>query len=376
MRIAVVAGILALAMVCPAQRIKTEIDAQTPEGQMLQMAGQEENEAKRLALYEEYLAKHPKHEMAPYAWLQAQPLYLKAGNHAKVVEAAEAVLAADPMNAPAAYNALQAMEQQKNYEGIKAWSARTVEAARKVIATKQPEDEDEVEHWKREVDYARQVITRCEYSLYAAALQAADAAVTIDMASTLEQRHPESQYNAQIAGRYALALFQAGQKEKAALVAEKHLAEDKTNEDLAFYAADWYFQKKDWPKSVQYGQALVAALEPKKAPEGVDTAAWEKRKTTLLGLGWWYQGMAHGASSRWEEADKAMRGALPYIAGNNEMLAPAYFYLGLANYNLGKKTGNKAQLADGRKYTELCTKIKSPYQGPASRNLQGMLAGK
>jgi tetratricopeptide (TPR) repeat protein len=365
-----------LAALCPAQRIKTEINAQTPEGLILQMAAQESDDAKKLGLYEEFLTKNPKHEMAPYAWVQAQPLYLKAGNHAKVIEAAEAVLAADPLNAPAAYNALQSMEQQKNNEGIKTWSARTVEAAQKMIATKQPQDEDAVEFWKHEVDFAKQVITRCEYSLYAAALQASAGAVTIDMASTLEQRHPESQYNAQIAGRYALALYQAGQKEKAGLVAEKHLAADKTNEDLAFYAADYYFQKKDAAKTIGYAQTLVEALANKQAPAGVDAAAWDKRKTTLLGLGYWYQGMMHGANSKWEEAEKAMRAALPHIAGNTEMLAPAYFYLGLANYNLGKKSGNKAQLADGRKFTEMCAKIKSPYQGPASRNLQGMLAGK
>jgi tetratricopeptide (TPR) repeat protein len=375
MRTAVVTAMLTLAMVCPAQRIKTEIDAQTPEGLLLQQAAQEEDEAKKLALYGEFLAKHPKHEMAPYAWLQAQPLYLKAANHAKVLEAAEAVLAADPLNAPAAYNALQSMEQQKDNEGIKTWSARTVEAARKMIATKQPEDEEEAELWKQEVDYARQVITRAEYALYAGALQTGEAAVTIDLASTLEQRHPESQYNAQIAGRYALALYQAGRKEDAARVAEKHLAADPKNEDLAFYAADWHFQKKEWGQAVQFGQMMVAALSDKPAPAGADPAAWEKRKTALLGMGWWFQGMSHGASSRWAEADKAFRAALPFIAGNNELLAPAYFYLGLSNYTLGKKKGDKTRLADGRKFTEACVKIKSPYQAQASRNLQAILQG-
>ena len=83
---------LAFTLAVVAQGYKFEIDTQTPEGQLLQKAGQASSDADKIAAYEEFLAKYPQHPGVVYAWNQVQPLHLKAGALDKVITAAAAIL--------------------------------------------------------------------------------------------------------------------------------------------------------------------------------------------------------------------------------------------------------------------------------------------
>ena len=368
-----------LAGMAQAQRHKFDLNTSTPEGQLLQQAAQSTDDATKIKLYSEFVEKNPKHPATAWVYDQLVPLYLKAGDYDKTIAGAEAALALDPANPVIAYQALQASEQKKDYEGVKKWSATTADAAQKVLAQKKPDDEDEVEAWKREVDYSQQVIKRTEYSLYAGVLQATDPKVQVGLYEELERRNPKSEYLAQGAGQYFLALRQSGQEDKAFQVAEKTLASDQSNEDMLVVAASRYMdpKTKDPAKSLAYATKLVELMNTKPAPEGVAAADWDKKKTSLIGLGYWIQGMNYGTQNNWAQADKAFRAALPHIQGNNELLAPAYFYLGLSNYRMAEgPKGNKALLAEARKFNQACAAIKGPYQAQAQKNLTAMGAGK
>ena len=358
-----------------AQRHKFDLNAQTPEGQLLQQAAQASDDATKIKLYNEFLEKYPKHQGAPWVYDQVVPLYLKAGELDKTIAGAEASLAIDSANPLIAYQALQASEQKKDFEGVKKWSAATADAAQKILAQKKPDDNDEVEAWKREVEYSQQVIKRTEYSLYASMLQTTDPKVQIGLYEELERRNPKSEYLTQAAGPCFLALRQLGQEDKAFLVAEKTLATDQSNEDMLVVAASRYLdpKSKDPVKSLAYSSKLVEVMNSKPAPAGVPAADWEKKKTSLLGLGYWMQGMNYGAQSNWAQTDKSFRAAMPHIQGNNELLGAAYFYLGLSNYRMGEgPKGNKALLPEARKFNQACAAIKSPYQAQAQKNLAAM----
>lgn len=379
MRVPILVSLLALASgLALAQRPTFTLDAETPEGQMLQAAAMEEDEAKKLALYETFLKQYAGHQYTWWAWAQAQTLYLKTENYDKVIEAAEAVLAKDPLNSPVAYNALQAAEKKQDHEAIMAWSARTAEAARKMLETKKPEDEDEAAAWEREADYARQVIIRCEYSLYAAAAAATDPKIIASLAAALEERHPESQYVPQIAVRHFAALQQLKEVEKSVALAERTLEKDKSNPEMMLAAADYYMQgRKDLEKALSFAGMLVETVEPMNAPQGMAPDAWEARKKTLIGLGHWMQGMVLSEQKKWAPSDEAFRKALPFIAGNNDLLGPAYFFLGLANYNMSRAgKGNVKLRQEAIRFNELCAKIKGPYQNQAAKNLNAIYAGK
>jgi len=362
-----------------AQRYKFELNAETPEGQLLQKAGQESDDDKRIALYEEFLKAHPSHAGAGYAWATVQPLYLKSGQLDKALEAADKGLSIDPFNAALGHGGLKAAEQKKDLAAIKTWSGRTAEAAKKILELKAPEDDEEAETHKREVDYAKQVMAYTEYAVYIVALQAQDPATIIDFTETLQQRNPSSEYLPQLNGRYFLALRQTGQADKALAVAEKILDKDQSNEDMLLVAAESYMDgaKKNPDKVLLYAGKIVQMLPSKPAPQGIAEADWQKKRDTTLGVAHWMIGMTHGTQNKWIQTDQAMRAALPLIAGNQQLLGPAYFYLGLANYRLAEgPKGDKKRLPDARKYTQLCTQINGPYQAPAIKNLNAMNAGK
>ena len=56
------------------------------------------------------------------------------------------------------------------------------------------------------------------------------------------------------------------------------------------------------------------------------------------------------------------------------MLAPALFYLGTANYNLGKMTASKAKMLEGAKFSDQCAAIPGDLAQQASKNSAVMKA--
>lgn len=363
------------------QTSKYQINADTPEGKLLQQAGQEGEDAKRLALYEEFLAKYPKHEGAVYAWAQAQPLLLKAKAFDKVIAAAEAVVAAEPDNSVAAYNGLQACEQKSDAACIVQWANRTVDAARKKLASKKPDDEGE-ETWAHEIDYAKQVITRCEYAYYAAALKFTDPQTITELFEALEKVNADSQYSAPAGARYFVALLQLKDFAKAQSFGERAADKDRANEDILLFVADANLSTtKDYDKAAGYAAKLIATLPGQAPPQGTAPADWETKKKNAIARAYWIQGTAFGAKEKWVECDQALRTGLPLIqasASAKDLLPGAYFYLGLSNYNLARATPKRdpARTADARKYFTLCSQLSSPFQNPAIKNLNAMTLGK
>jgi hypothetical protein len=377
MRRLLIAALLLAAAPAAAQRKPYQINAQTPEGLLLQRAGQEEEESKKIALYEEYLAKHPQHDGVTYALVQLQPLLLKAKQYDKVIQMGEQILKAEPENAPAAYNVLQACEQKQDAACVIAWSAKTVEAAKKMLAAPKPADEDEAATWKQEQDYATQVITRAEYSLYAQGLQATDLNKAVQLFAALEAMNIDSQYMPEAGARYFVALLQLKDMARAQKLAETMAAKNKANDDMLLFLADLSLTgSKDYAKAAEYAARVTELLPSAAAPQGMDAAAWENKKKSSMGRAYWIAGVAQGSLQKWAESEQAMRAALPLIESNKELLPGAYFYLGLSNYKMAEgPKGDKKRMADARKYTTLCAQMKSPFQGPAQKNLQAM-AGK
>jgi hypothetical protein len=371
---------LAFAAAAMAQGRKFQIDTQTPEGLWLQKANQEPSDAGKIAAYEEFLARYPQHPGAVYAWGQIQPLLLKAGALDKVITGAVVILAANPDNSPAAYNALQAAEQKNDVPAIILWSNRTVDAARKAIESKKPEDAGEAAAWIANVDYAKQVITRCEYSLYASALKATDPAGIASLYEALEKMNAQSQYIPMAGPRYFIALLQQKDLPKAQAFAEAAAARNQANEDMLLFIADANLNANNTDKAATYAAQLTATLTAQPAPQGVAAADWEAKKKNTLARAHWIAGVASGAKSEWLDSEKFMRAALPLIEGNaplKDLLPGAYFYLGLSNFSLAKgPKPDPARRAEARKYFTLCAAIPSPFQNQATVNLKALSAGK
>jgi len=207
---------LLLAGSAMAQRHKVNINTETPEGQMLQQIGQEGDGAKQLPMFEKFLEQYPKSENLAWVYSQMEPLYVKANQPDKAIEIGDKLIALDPEDLETALQTLKAAETKKDPDLVKKWSNTTGAIAQKVIATPQPKDEDEVEEWKKKMDYTKQVNTYSEYALYAMALQTQDPRKKVDLVDALEQRNPQSQYLATVTPLRFQAYLQLGDSENAA----------------------------------------------------------------------------------------------------------------------------------------------------------------
>src|SRR5581483_5142703 len=320
-----------------AQRHKLgEVNAEKPEGQLLQQIGQESDPAKKLALMEEFAGKYPQHEGAAWVYEQMEAAYLKAGQPDKAIAIGEKLIVLDPNDVETAHETLKAAEAKKDPDLILKWALITSKAARNVAASPQPKEEAEVEHWKQRVDYAKQVETYTDYSLYAASLQASDPQKKIALLEGLDQKSPSAEYVAKAQPMLFLAYRQANQNDKAVALAEKAASSGSANEDMLLVLADDALRKKNAEKVHSYSAKLIEMMNAKPKPDGVSDADWQNRKNTFIGMGHYFNGKQYMAQNRFAPADKELRAALPLISSNEALKPEVLFLLGLANYKMEK----------------------------------------
>jgi len=267
----------------------------------------------------------------------------------------------------AAYNKLKEAEGRKDPDGVLEWAQKTSAAARQVTSQPKPAGGDALEAWKRDTDYAAQVDTYTEYSMQASAQGAAPEKV-IALTEALEAQNPKSQYLGLVINVYLAALQKTGQTAKIVPAAERRAAADPNNEELLLVLADGYMNLKEPAKSIDYANRVVELMNTKAKPETVSDADWDKRKTTITGRGLFIAGVNYSIQNQYKESDKALRAALPLVQSNPDLLGPALFYLGVANYNLAKPTKDKKLAGEAAKFCDQSAAIKNPFQDQAKKN--------
>jgi len=277
------------------------------------------------------------------------------------------VRAADD-NMDAKFQSLQEAVAKKQVPDIKKLSLELFPIVQDALCETAPQAEDEKAAWKSRIDHAKSVGLYAEYALFVAAIES-PAATLIDLVDTLQTANSKSQYLDRAWGPYLLALSQTGAAAKVQAVAEKALANFPENEDLLLVLADNAVTKKQPDRALNYSNRLVASLAKRaKAPEGVPAAQWDRKRNAGLGRGYWISGVIYGERGNYANCDKNLRAALPLIQENKPMLGPALFYLGMADYNLGKMTLDKAKILEAAKFSQQSALIESPYTEQARHN--------
>jgi tetratricopeptide (TPR) repeat protein len=340
---------------------------------LLQQIGSESDEAKKLALLEDFATKYPKHEGAAWVYDQLVASYTKAGQYDKALAAGEKLVALDPTDVEGAYACLQAAEAKKDPAAVIKWSGTTSELARKLQQSQKPADAGEAEEWTRRVDYAKQVDVRAEYSLYATMLQTTDPKQKAQLAEALEQRNPQSQYLPQMAGQRFQAYMQSGDTAKAVALAQKAVDSGQGTVEMLLALASDAMTKKQPDKAVAYSKKAVDTAGTQPKPEGVSDGDWQAWKTQVTARAHWMAGLAHAGQNKWAAADQELRAALPGIKASPEMRAEALFYLGLANFKLAE-AGDAERARDALRFSEECAAIPGRFQTPARTNVKGIRA--
>ena len=269
------------------------------------------------------------------------------------------------------FQSLKDAEAKKDAAQVKSLAVKTCALTRQVISEPAPESADEKEAWSRHVAYAREIETYTEYALASIGLQGSPAE-TVELLSTLEQQNPKSKYLDEAYGRYLVALNQTGAAAKIPAVAEKALANFPDNEDLLLVLADNAMSHQQSDRALTHAERLINVLNRHQKPEGISAADWQRKRSASLGRAHWIAGIVHSEKNQYFEADKNLRAALPLIQGNTAMLAPTLYYLGVANYQLGKMTLNKALLMDAAKFSQQSAAIPSPFSQQAWHNAMVM----
>ena len=342
----------------------SEVDAEKPDGKILQQIMQADDQAKRTALLEQFVDQFPKADATPWALEQLLAGYAKSNQPDKVLSIGEKLLAVDPEETEAALQCLKAGEAKHDPELVKKYSTLASTLARKMIAEPQPKDDELVDTWKQEVSYATQVDAYCEYSLYRAFVESRDPKVTLEFGELLPQRYPKGQYSGKLDNAMFLAYRQAGQEAKAVSLAEKVLATDQSNEDMLLVVADNYLQNKKEPEKVHvYCAKLVEIMSAKPKPEGVADDAWAARKNTVIGVAHYMNGKLYFNENRFSQADQELRLSLPFVETTPASKGEVLFLLGFSNYNLKKPQ-------EAANFYRSCAAVKSDYQAKAAKNLQ------
>jgi hypothetical protein len=366
------AGLVLLALPCVLPVLAQEkqnfvFNPSTPEGQILQALGQETDDARKVTLAQDFLAKYPKHEAAGWVSAQLESGLLAEKDNDKVLEVADAAYANGP-DLDAAFYALKAAVAKGDIEQAKKWSARTTEAAHKAIAAAKAPTDDES---KQQLEYYKQVDEYSEYGLYVLALKAMPKE-EVDLVDTLIKQNPKSQYLSEVATSYFAALTKAGEGAKACPAAARMAVEK--NAEAMLYAADCNWRGSKADAVISYGAKAAEAASTRAKHEGASDSDFAAQKAALIGSANFYIGVGNAMEMRYGPANKALKAALPAIKGNSQLYAIALFDLGLANYQLGKPLGDKAQMREGLKYFQESAGIASPMQDQASKNAKLVLA--
>lgn len=261
----------------------------------------------------------------------------------------------------------EATESKQDAAQVKKLAAETCALARQVLSAPPPDSDTETQAWTSYVAHVRDIELYTEYALFATAIQAPPAA-TVDLLSTLERQNPKSKYLDEAYAPYFLALNQTGAASKIPAVAAKAIANFPNNEDLLLVLADTAMNGKQPDRALGYANRLLAALSKHAKPEGIPSADWERKRNAALGRGHWIAGLVYSEKAQYYQADTELRAALPLIQGNEAMRGPALFYLGLANYQLGKMMLNKARVLEAAKFSEQAAAIKGPLAQQAWHN--------
>jgi tetratricopeptide (TPR) repeat protein len=344
-----------------------EVNSGTPEGQLLQQAGQEEDAAKKMALQEQFIAQYPQHEAAAWVYEQLLTAYVKANDADKALAVADKLAAMPPECVENAQQTLKAAELKKDPDLVLKWSGKTADLAQKVVASPQPTDADEVENWKARVDYARQVNTYTEYSLYAMALGTADPKKQVALLEALQQRNAKSEYFAKAIDTLFVAYQKSGANDKAVALAQQTAATGNPSEDMLLVLTDDAAKKKDGDKVHAYSAKLIEIMSSKPKPEGVADADWTKRKNTFVGLAYSMSGQQYLSDGNLAQADAELRKSLPLVEGNGAVKTEVLFYLGVTNYKMEK-------VQEAYTFFKACAAVSSPFQATATKNLNAIKA--
>jgi tetratricopeptide (TPR) repeat protein len=354
------AWIVLLATLAPAQRAKPVIDLETKDGLLIEHIIQERDPAEKLRYMEQFAAQYPSHNAVAWVYDQLQPAYFEVKEYDGAMRIGALRLAIEPDNMDAAKIALRAAEAKKDDDQILKWADKLF-----VIAGRSHQAEA-----KQNQDYA-------EFCLYGAVTQSTDLQAKLALLEDLERHNPATRFVHSFPDEYFHIYHQLGNQEKAIEMAERGLKTEPDNVDMLLALAEFHFHKegvKDRQVALGFATHLIEVAEKKAPPATANEDEWAKKKSQALASAYYISGMANSLNNNFRQADQMLRLALPYVKDNESQLAALLYHLAMANYRLAEAGNDRSRPVDALKFMRRCASIHSPYQDQALKNAAGIKA--
>lgn len=269
------------------------------------------------------------------------------------------------------YSSLKEALPSKDVAKIKQLAAETHRHAQEVITSAAPTNAEEKKDWQDHVTRAKEIDVFADYALFSTALQS-EAAVAVDLFATLVEQSPKSKYLEDGYANYFGFLRATNAGAKVPAIAEAGLKANPDNVDCLTELMTAALGKGAQPTALAYAQRLIAAVAKHSKPEASAAAEWERRRGAALGYGYYVAGVVHSGQAKYFDAEKELRAALPYLRGNDAMLGPALFNLGVSCYQVGKMTLNKKMVLEGANFSKQASAIKGAHAAQAYTNASAM----
>src|SRR5581483_220238 len=186
---------------------------------------------------------------------------------------------------------------------------------------------------------------------------------------------PTSKFVAGLNDEYFRIYRSLGDEQKCIELAENGIKTEPANVDMLMFLAEYYFRKND-PKSrvlvLQYTAKTLESIDKTSRPSDVSDEEWNKKKSQMLGMANYMGGLSSSLNNNFKAADSMLRAALPYIKDSDTQQAALLYHLGMANYRLAEKTGDRTRPVDALRFMRRCAAIKSPFQEQAMRNVESI----
>ena len=345
-----------LVQCCPAQQDQPAAAPQTTELWVLKEMMLQSTPETRLALLGQFRGDFRKAELIPWAYDQICEAFEAAGQLDRALQAGEHLLALDPLAIEIAQKGLKLAEKKQDAALVRKWAETAGRVAESVLATPQA--------GKSRIESARSVLLYTDYLAYSAILGTADPATKRERVEEFLRCHKDSAYRSAAEDLYLETYRQAGDAKKTLEAAKRILEQDDSNVVALTVVAESYLEKENDPKKLlAYATRIMALLDRQQKPEGPAGAEWFKKKAALTGRAHWMIGTAAMQQEKFGQADRSIRAALPSLKGDSRMTSAALFYLGWANYRMGK-------FSDAIRFNKECILVNGPYRQHAEKNLQ------
>ncbi len=358
-----VAALALLVLPVAAQRYSANANPESAEGQFIELIGLQSDEAKKLALVEQFTQRFPRHPAVSWAYEQLQLAAIQAGDWDKALAFGERLAQLNPDDIEVAQINIKAAESKGDRTSVKLWSDYMSRINQRVLDAPPPKDPEQLEEWKRRTASAAQYAVRDEYAIYKKAFDSSDPKQQVKLLDELLKRNSDTIYLPQALVIYLNAYRSLGDNNNAMLTAEKILKTDQNNEDALLTAAEGHLRRGGASDKVMaYSARLVQLMATKKKPGIARQEDWDRKKAYYTGTAHWMMGNIYINQNRFGPADSELRVALPLLRHAEQSSATILFYLGWSNYKLENYT-------EAVRFFKQCMAIPSQYQEQAIKNL-------